>query len=91
MPTSGPMERMLSKPNGHGHPKKSVIEITIRTGDVIETSTSMTVPAKYRLASAVTITVEMITVAMVDTEVIIETRLVLASRTIGLDLREILI
>ena len=79
----------MSKPNGHDHPKKSVIEITICTGDVIEASTSMTAPAKYRLASAVIIMVEMTIVAVVDTEVIIETRLVLASRTIGLDLRGI--
>ena len=91
MPTSGPMERMLSKPNDHGHPKKSVIEITIRTGDVIKASMSTTVLAKYRLASAVIIIVEMTIVAVVDTEVITETRLVLASRTIGLDLRETLI
>ena len=85
------MERMLSKPSGHDHPKKRVTEITIRTGDIIEALMSTTVPAKYRLASAVIIMVEMTIVAVVGTEVITETRLVLASRTIGLDLRETLI
>ena len=85
------MERMLSKPNGRDHPKKSVIDITIRTGDVIEALTSTTVPGKYRLASAVIIMVEMTIVAVVDTEVITEMRLVRASQTIGLDLRETLI
>ena len=85
------MGRTLSKPNGHDHPKKSVTGITTRIGDAIKALTSMTVPAKCRLASVVTIIVEMTTVAAVDTEVIIGTRLVLASRTIGLDLRETLI
>ena len=48
---------------------------------------NMMVPAKFRLASAVIIMVEMTTRVM-GIEAIIETRLVLASRTIGLDLRE---
>ena len=45
---------------------------------------------KSRLASIVTIMVEM-TIGVMDTEAIVETRLVLASRKIGLDLRENLV
>ena len=55
--------------------------------DAIKLFMNTTVPAKSRLASTVTIMVEMIIEAM-DTEAIIETRLVLASQKIGLDLRE---
>ena len=85
------MVRTPSKPNGHDYPKKSVTGITTRIGDDTEALTSMTVPAKFRLASVVTIIVDMTTAAVVDIEVIIGTRLVLASRTIGLDLHETLI
>jgi hypothetical protein len=58
--------------------------------DVTELFMNTMVPAKLRLASIVAIMVEMITVAT-GIEATIETRLVLASRKIGLDLRENLI
>ena len=69
---------------------KIATETIIHAVDATEIFMSTTVPAKFRLAPAVIIMVKMITVVM-DTEVIIETRLVLASQTIGLDLRETLI
>jgi hypothetical protein len=58
--------------------------------DVTELFMNTMVPAKLRLASIVAIMVEMITVAT-GIDATIETRLVLASRKIGLDLRENLI
>jgi hypothetical protein len=58
--------------------------------DVTELFMNTMVLAKLRLASIVAIMVEMITVAT-GIEATIETRLVLASRKIGLDLRENLI
>ena len=81
------MGRTLFSPNGHDHPRKIVNGITIRAVDATEPFTNTTVPAKFRLASAVIIMIEM-TTGVMGTEAIIETRLVLASRTIGLDLRE---
>jgi hypothetical protein len=58
--------------------------------DVTELFMNTMVLAKLRLASIVAIMVEMITVAT-GIDATIETRLVLASRKIGLDLRENLI
>ena len=90
MRPSGPMERTLSKPNGRDHPRKIANDITTREADVTALFKNTMVPAKFRLASAVIIMVEMITVVM-GIEAIIEMRLVLASRIIGLGLRENLI
>ena len=80
----------MYKPNDHVLPKKSAIGRIVHIGDDTGTSMSMMVPAKYRLASAVIIIIEMSTAVAEDIDTIIETRLVLASQTIGLDLREIL-
>ena len=81
------MGRTLSKPNGRDHPKKIANGITTREVDVTELFKNTMVPAKFRPASVVITTVETVTVVM-GIEVIIETRLVLASRTIDLGLRE---
>ena len=78
---------MLFKPKGHGHPKKNARDTITRAVDATELLMNTMVPTKSWLASTVTTMVEM-TIGAMDTEAIIETRLVLASRKIGLDLRE---
>ena len=90
MPPNGLTEKMLFKPKGHGHPKKIVRVIITHAVDATELFMNMMVPTKSRLASTVIIMVEM-TIGAMHTEAIIEMRLVLASRKIGLDLRENLI
>ena len=55
--------------------------------DDTELSMNTMVPTKLRLVSITIIMVEM-TIGVMDTEAVIETRLVLASQKIGLDLRE---
>ena len=61
-----------------------------RAVDATELFMNMMVPTKSRLASTVTIMVEM-TIGAMGTEAIVETRLVLASQKIILDLCENLI
>ena len=73
------MVKMEFKPNGHALPKKSATGRIIHTGDDAGISTSMTVLAKYRLGSAVIIIIKISTAAAEDIDMIIETRLVLAS------------
>ena len=84
------MAKTPSKLNGRVHPKRTAIDITISRGDDIVISASTTALTKWRLASEVVAPKEVNTAAA-DIGVTIETRLVLASQIIGLDLREILV
>jgi hypothetical protein len=81
---------MLFTINGRGHPKKIVIERAISIGDVSATLRNMTVPAKYRLASAEIIVETIVTIITeaATNEVTIEMHQVPADKIIDQDIRD---
>jgi hypothetical protein len=77
---------MLFITNGRGHPRRIATGITIKIGDVSDTSQIMTVPAKWLLASEEIVEeiIEMITSGTMTSATIIEMRRVPAGEITGL-------
>ena len=84
------MAKTLFTISGLGHPKKIASGVAIIKGEGTATTTNTKDPVKWLRVSGA-ITVEEMSTAAADAATTIETRLVLASRHIGLDPREILI
>ena len=80
------MAKMLSKISGLAHPKRIVTGATINIGDDSEALRNTTVPAKYRLASAVIMVtiIARIIVGVMNNEVTIEMHRALADKIIDL-------